>query len=102
MVEERSGANRRLLWSALWLAIVLVATKAYYLGVPHPSGPTEVMDHLRSLAAISYGDLWFVAALWALASGGSWALRRWPTAVNAVPVAFVSLSALFCLYAVVN
>jgi len=50
---------RRVFWAAVWLAIVLVAIKAYYLGIPVALALTDVGNYSRSLAAISYGDVLF-------------------------------------------
>ena len=92
---------RRLFWAAAWLAIVLIAIKAYYwafLAITLTAG----QDYLRSLAAISYVDVLFSAVVWA---GGRALLaltanRRWPAAV--VTVTFTAFAALSCLYAVTN
>ena len=54
-------STRRVFWAAVWLAIVLVAIKAYYLGIPAPLALTDFGNYLRSLAAISYGDVLFAA-----------------------------------------
>ena len=95
-------ASPRLFWAGVWLAVVLVAVKASYLGVPGalPRGGDE--SYLRSLAAISYLDVLFAVLVWAcgravmLMAGDRPAVRRIVTCV------FVSLSAFFCLYAVAN
>lgn len=96
------GAIWRLFWAAVWLGVGLVAVKTYHLGVP-PVADLEGAEHyLRSVAAISYLDVLFVAVLWlsarvALAFAGR---RRF--AVRVVSVGFVGLSALCSLYAVLN
>jgi arylsulfatase A-like enzyme len=100
--ETIRAASRRLFWGAVWLAVSLIATKAYYLGVPLVHGPADLLDYVRSLAAISYADLWFVAGLWTLARLGVPALERWPKAVQAFSMAFTAVCAFFCLYAVAN
>src|SRR5207247_6075173 len=51
-----------------WLAVVLVATKAYYLG-------TRGDLSFTSLAAISYADVLFAVGLWAAARLATLALR---------------------------
>jgi arylsulfatase A-like enzyme len=58
-------AVRRVFWAAVWLAALLIAVKAYYLGLP--ASRSDVDTHLRSLAAISYGDALFAASVWAAA-----------------------------------
>ena len=59
------ATTRRVFWAAVWLAVVLVAIKAYYLGGPPSLAPGDFGNHLRSLAAISYVDVLFAAAIWA-------------------------------------
>ena len=103
MAAESSGvAVRRLFWGAVWLAIVLVATKAYYLGPPKPHGAADLLEYVRSLAAISYTDLWFAAGLWAFARFSIARLTRWPRAAQAISLTVLAVSAFFCLYAVAN
>src|SRR5262245_18756535 len=100
--EALRAAGRRLFWGAVWLAAILIATKAYYLGVPRPHGLADFIDYVRSLAAISYADLWFVAGFWAVARAVVTLLRPWPASVKRFSVAVVFVSAFFCLYAVAN
>ena len=59
LAERRRLATRDLFWTTVWLAFVLVAVKASYLGVPGALG-----QYLRSLAAISYVDVVFAAVIW--------------------------------------
>jgi arylsulfatase A-like enzyme len=98
----RGGAIRRLFWAAAWLAIVLIAVKAYYLGVPAAITLTSGLDYLRSLAAISYVDVLFAAIVWAVGRAllALTANRRWASSV--VTVTFTSFAGLSCLYAVAN
>ena len=56
-------AIRRVFWAAVWLAIVLVAIKAYYLGIPPAARVGRLGNYLRSLAAISYVDVLFAAVV---------------------------------------
>ena len=49
--------------AALWLAVVLVAVKAFYLG--RSAGAGTLVDVARSLVAISYADVLFAAIFWA-------------------------------------
>ena len=99
--EVCRAATRSVFWASVWLAIVLVAAKAYYLTLP---GSVRWADgfSLRLLAAISYADVLFAAVWWA---GGRAALalagdRR--LAARAISFTFVACSALACLYAVAN
>jgi phosphoglycerol transferase MdoB-like AlkP superfamily enzyme len=100
--ETLRGGSRRLFWGAVCLAAILIATKAYYLGVPKPHRLVDLIDYVRSLAAISYADLWFVAGLWAVARVLVGLLKPWPPAVKVFSFAIVSVCAFFCLYAVAN
>jgi hypothetical protein len=59
------NARRRLSWAAVWLAIVLVAIKADYLGAPAAPAPHAAWDYLRDLAAVSFVDVLYAASLWA-------------------------------------
>jgi lipoteichoic acid synthase len=101
MFGRGKEAIRSLFWAAVWLAIVLIVVKAYCLTRPG-AVPWAEGRSLRLLAAISYGDVLFAAALWlsgraALVLAGD---RR--LATRAVTVTFVASAALACLYAVAN
>jgi lipoteichoic acid synthase len=96
------GESRRLFWAAVWLAIALIAVKAYYLGVPADRTLTGALDYLRSLAAISFVDTLFAAGVWAC---GRTALRvsgdrRGTT--QAVAIAVLAFSAVSCVYALAS
>src|SRR5262249_16756900 len=55
-----------LFWSAVWLGVVFIAVKALYLmSRADPGG--DGRDDLSSLAAITYRDVMFVLAVWAIA-----------------------------------
>lgn len=93
------SATRWLFWAALWLALLLVAVKASYLGVPHWS-LNELQTYIQSLAAISYDDVLFAGIVWAcariaLVAAGPWRLR-------VVAGVFVLLAAVSAVYAIVN
>ena len=60
--------------AAAWLAAVLIGVKAYYLGVPGVLARGDGEHYLRSLAAISHGDVLFAAAVWCVTTP-----RRMPT-----------------------
>lgn len=104
MIEREANLSetsaRTIFWAGVWLAAVLVATKAYYLTTPAAilwaGGPS-----VRSLAAISYLDVLFAAALWAcgravLAVAGRSLFARVTSGI------FVACGAIACLYAVAN
>jgi phosphoglycerol transferase MdoB-like AlkP superfamily enzyme len=99
---SRGAAAHRLYWGAVWLAVVLVATKVYYLGVPEVHDARDLVDHARSIFAISYPDLWFVVGFWALARAGLAVLAPVPRAATVLWRGVAALSAFFCLYAVAN
>jgi arylsulfatase A-like enzyme len=50
-------------WPAFCLAIVLVATKAFYLEWLAADPPDDLSSFVRALAAISYGDVCYAATL---------------------------------------
>lgn len=88
--------------ATVWLAGVLVVVEACYLGIPAGLALTNSSEYLRSVAAISYVEVVFAAALWlcgrvALAAVGSSRL-----ASRLVLMAFVTLAALSCVYAPAN
>ena len=62
-----AGAVVWLFWSAAWLAFVFVAVKALYLASRVDPGSADRADDLASLAAITYHDVLFVIAAWAIA-----------------------------------
>src|SRR5262245_46272771 len=100
--ETVRAARRRLLWGAIWLGVMLIATKAYYLGMPRAHTLVDLIEYIRSLAAISYADLWFTGAVWASSRVAVGRLAPWPTAVKAFSCAVIALSAFLCLFAVAN
>src|SRR6266849_1106282 len=94
--------TRRLFWAAVWLAIALIAVKAFYLGVPAERTPTGGWDYLRDLAAISFVDVLFAGGVWAC---GRTALRISGDrrgATRAVTVAVLAFSAFSCVYALAS
>src|SRR5262245_11883059 len=99
MAEEDAvrAADRRLFWGVVWLAVILVATKAYYLGLPAPHGFADGIEYVRSLAAISYTDLWFAVGFWIVARVIMALLIHWPAPVKFSSWAFLALSAFFCV-----
>ena len=92
--------NERLVfWTSVWLAIGLVAVKAHYLNVVE-SPPGEGFDYIRSLAAISYGDVAFATVMWTCARALTGLAQNRGAAAAARIVAGVS--ALSVLYAAIN
>jgi arylsulfatase A-like enzyme len=102
--EARRHAVRLLFWAAMWLAVVLVGVKAYYLMLPRavPWAEEQATPAIRLLAAISYVDVLFAAGLWtagrtALAIAGH---RR--LGARAVASAVLVCAALASVYAVAS
>jgi len=94
--------TRRLFWTAFWLAIALVAIKAYYLGVPADRALADAGNYLRSLAAISYVDVLFAVAVWVIGRVTLAAVGRGRLARRVVTLAFPAFSAFSCHYALPN
>lgn len=92
-------AARRLFWSAAWLAALLVAIKAYYLGLPPALTVDGIQLYVRSLAAISYVDVLVTAVIWMVARTVVVALSPWPRAVRGATAVFLVVTALSCSYA---
>src|SRR5499427_3286287 len=95
-------AARRLFWGAVWLALFLVAIKAYYLGFPPARAMADAEDYFLSLAAISYVDVLFAAVIWlaarvVLAATGG----RRPSAM-VITTVFLAFAAFSLIYAVAN
>src|SRR5262249_14729988 len=91
-----------LFWGAVWLALVLVGVKTYYLWMRGDLNTIEVADDLSSLAAITYRDVAFVLAAWAIARALLFASgeRRW--AARIVLIVFLLLGTLVCLYQIAS
>jgi arylsulfatase A-like enzyme len=100
--DKTRRARARVFWGSVWLAIILVALKAYYLG--SPADPAVPVDggYLRALAALSYLDVAFAA----LVGTGAWLLvavsRRWPALARTISHVVVAAAALLCFYATLN
>ena len=100
-------------WAAVWLAIALVAIKAYYLGIPAALALTDFGNYLRSLAAISYVDVGFAAVCWAVARAILALVgdpgrpqqqdqrRRLASATSIVFVAFAAFAAVYAIASVI-
>jgi arylsulfatase A-like enzyme len=86
----------------VWLAIVLVAIKAYYLGIPPTLAFTDFENYFWSLAAISYVDVVFAAICWAAARAILALAGERRRIGSAISVIFVALAAFAAIYAVAS
>src|SRR5258708_39846225 len=89
-----AGAARRVFWAAVWLAIVLIAVKAYHLGVPAARAFNGAHDYLLALAAISYVDVLFAAAIWTIARLALALAHSRRLLSSAIAAAFIAVAAL--------
>ena len=92
--------------TAAWLALVLVAIKASFLGLPWRSAGGG-LGYLQAVVAITYADVLFAAAAWATIRMVQAALghlpRRWAARTTwAVALGFVGLASLAAFLAVVD
>src|SRR5580765_1490015 len=94
-------AARRLFWGAVWLALVLVAIKAYYLGLPPARAIGDAEDYFLSLAAISYVDVLFAAVIW-LAARTVLAIGGGRGASPVITTVFLAFAAFSLMYATAN
>ncbi|HKB13657.1 MAG TPA: sulfatase-like hydrolase/transferase, partial [Vicinamibacterales bacterium] len=90
-----------LFWSATWLALVFVGVKALYLAARSDPGAGDRGNFATSLAAISYRDIAFVVAAWAIARLAL-AIARPRRLRGAMVVAFVLVATLLSLYAIAS
>jgi lipoteichoic acid synthase len=95
-------ATRRVFWAAVWLAVVLVTVKAYYLGVPATLAFSDFGNDFRSLAAISYVDVLFAAICWAAARAILAITVDRKRTSAAISMMFVGFAAFAAIYAVAN
>ena len=97
-------AAQSLFWASVWLAIVLVAVKAYYLTLPDavPWADEQATPAVRLLAAISYVDVLFAAGLWIAARAALALAGRRRLATRTITTTFVVCAALASLYAVAS
>ena len=94
--------TRRLYWAAVWLALVLVGIKAYYLGAPVAATPRAFWDYLRDLGAISFVDALFAAMLWICGNAALALAGARPRVRQAIAVAVIAAASLSCLYALAS
>jgi lipoteichoic acid synthase len=94
--------HRRLFWVAVWLASVLLAIKAYYLGAPAAPTPRAAWDYVRDLAAVSFVDALFAAVLWACGTAALLLAGRRRRIARAVTIVATGFGAISCLYAIAS
>jgi arylsulfatase A-like enzyme len=92
-----------LFWSAACLALIFVGVKALYLAARVDPGAGDSASNLRSLAAITYRDITFVLATWAIArlAIAGVAARIVQRAVVAVFILFATCVALYAIASVI-
>jgi arylsulfatase A-like enzyme len=93
---------RRLAWAASWLAVMFVAVKASYLGVPAAATPRAVWDYGRDLAAVSFVDVLFAAILWAVGRAALVLAGARPRLRLAIAIVVMAVAALSCVYALAS
>jgi lipoteichoic acid synthase len=97
-----AAPTRRIFWAAVWLAVLLVAIKAYYLGVPPALALTDAGNYVRSLAAITYVDVLFAAVIWAVVRLLLGAAVGRPRVASTLSIVFVACAAFASLYTVAS
>ncbi|HUE39781.1 MAG TPA: hypothetical protein VMR29_09775, partial [Candidatus Binatia bacterium] len=109
MIEMLEALRRRndckedstAVWAAFWLAVVLVAAKAYYLAHEAADPPSDALSFVAALAAISYTDVIFAAGVGFFHRLALAALRP-PAARSGAHAAFCFLYMLSAVYGVLN
>src|SRR5215468_2783077 len=91
-----------LFWGAVWLALVLVGVKAFYLWTRGDLQTIEAGEDLSSLAAITYRDVTFTLAAWAIARAALFAAGRRRWLGRAVVSLFLIVGTLVCLYQIAS
>ena len=94
--------HRRVFWAAAWLAIVLLAIKAFYLGPPAAATPRAAWDYLRDLAAVSFVDALFAAVLWVTATAALLLAGDRPRVARVVAMVAMVCGAISSLYAIAS
>ena len=94
--------HRRMYWTASWLAIVLVAVKAFYLG--RPAGPTvhAMWDYVNDLTAVSFVDVLYAAVLWIAGTGALLLAGQRPRLRFTISAVTDAIAAMTCLYALAS
>jgi lipoteichoic acid synthase len=96
------NANRRLFWAAVWLAVVFVGVKGFYLGAPAAPTPHAAWDYLRDLSAVTFVDVLCAASFWISGRTALLLARDRPRATRAIAVAAVAAGAASCFYALAS
>jgi len=91
-----------LFWSAAWLALVLLAIKAYYLATRRDPALVDLGLDLPALAAISYRDMLFAFAMWVAARAVLFPVERRRIASRIVVGLFCAAATAACLYAIAS
>ncbi len=99
--ELAAAPRESAFWRAFWLAAVLVGAKSYYLGWLAADPPSGRLALLLSLAAISYADILYAAAL-GLIDRAVVAMRRWPRTRAGLRLAVGGVYLLSALYGLAN
>jgi arylsulfatase A-like enzyme len=94
--------HRRLFLVAVWLAMALLAIKAYYLGRPAAATPRAAWDYVRDLAAVSFVDALFAAVLWVFGTAALLLAGNRPRTARVITVAATGYGAISCLYAIAS
>jgi arylsulfatase A-like enzyme len=94
--------HRRLFWAAVWLAMVLLALKAYYLGAPQAPTVHAAWDYICDLAAISFIDVLYAALLWAAGAAALRLAGRRPWTRLVIVAAVDAVAATSCVYALAS
>jgi arylsulfatase A-like enzyme len=89
-------------WAAVWLALFLVAIKAYYLGIPPALAITDLENYVWSLAAITYVDVLFAAVCWAVVRATLAFAGTRKRLASAISIGFLAFAAGSAIYAVAS
>jgi arylsulfatase A-like enzyme len=94
--------HRRLYWTAGWLAIGLVAVKAFYLGAPAAPTLRAGWDYVCDLAAISFVDVLYAMVLWIAGTIALLLAGSRPRLRSTITVVVAAIGAASCLYALAS
>jgi arylsulfatase A-like enzyme len=89
-------------WSAFWLALTLLAAKAFYLSFRAPGPPSGVAGYLAALAAISHRDLGFALGVGFLHHFSLRATAASPAVRRGLHATFGGISWICAVYGLVN
>jgi arylsulfatase A-like enzyme len=94
--------HRRLYWTASWLAIVLVAVKAFYLGAPAERTVHAMWDYVQDLTAVSFVDVLYAAVLWIAGTSALLLAGQRPRLRFTISAVMDAIAAMSCLYALAS